>query len=67
MSLYHQDQFVREAIDLILKRNAKRQANLGTESTDQERESARLIWAEDLKLISVIDPEFWSVIHEQED
>ena len=67
MSLYKTDQFVREAIDILLKRNAARRANLGTESEDEERESARLIWAEDLKLISVIDPEFWSVIHEQED
>ena len=67
MRRYHQDQFVREAIDLILKRNAKRQANLGTESTDPEREFARVTWNEDLKLISVIDPEFWSVIQEQED
>lgn len=66
MSLYHTDQYVREAIDLILKRNAKRQANLGVESTPEEREHARNVWDEDLKIINVIDPEFWGVIQEQE-
>lgn len=64
MSRYHQDQFVREAIDILLKRNAARRANLGTESEDEEREFARVTWNEDLKLISVIDPDFWSVIQE---
>lgn len=66
MSLYRTDQFAREAIDILLERNASRRANLGTESTEQEHESARLIWSEDLKVISVIDPEFWGVIQEQE-
>jgi hypothetical protein len=41
MSLYTTDQFAREAIDILLKRNAARQANLGIESTDEERESAK--------------------------
>jgi len=66
MSLYRRDQFAREAIDILLKRNAARQANLGTESEDEEREFARVTWSEDLKIISVIDPEFWGVIQEQE-
>jgi len=66
MSLYKTDQFAREAIDILLKRNAARRANLGTESTEQEHEYARLIWSEDLKVINVIDPEFWGVIQGQE-
>ena len=64
MSLYTTDQFAREAIDILLKRNAARQANLGTESEPEERELASVTWREDLKVISVIDPEFWGVIQE---
>jgi hypothetical protein len=64
MSLYATDQFAREAIDILLKRNAARQANLGTESTDEERESTKQDWRDSLKIISVIDPEFWGVIQE---
>lgn len=66
MSAYHTDQFARAAIDLILKRNATRQANLGIESTEEERREADKIWQEDLIIITVIDPEFWGVIQEQE-
>jgi hypothetical protein len=64
MSLYNTDQFVREAIDILLKRNAARQANLGTESEPEEREFVKKEWNENLKIISVLDPEFWGVIQE---
>ena len=64
MSRYHEDEYVREAIDIILKRNAKAQANLGTESEDKERVSVKDYWSDSLKIINVIDPEFWGVIQE---
>ena len=64
MSKYNTDQFAREAIDILLKRNAARQANLGTESEPEERESVKKEWNENLKIISVLDPEFWGVIQE---
>jgi hypothetical protein len=64
MSLYTTDQFAREAIDILLKRNAARQANLGIESTDEARLSVKEDWSDSLKIISVIDPEFWGVIQE---
>ena len=51
MSLYNTDQFVREAIDILLKRNAARQANLGTESEPEEREFVKQEWNENLKII----------------
>ncbi len=69
MSAYQTDQFARDAIDLILKRNATRQANLGEEDTEEMKalkQEAKDIWEEDLKIITVIDPEFWGVIREQE-
>tara|TARA_R110002126_G_scaffold240363_1_gene383592 strand:- start:288 stop:482 length:195 start_codon:yes stop_codon:yes gene_type:complete len=64
MSLYKTDQFVREAIDILLKRNAARQASLGTESEPEDRLSVKQDWKDSLKIISVIDPEFWGVIQE---
>ena len=67
MSLYHENQGIREAIDRILKRNAARQANLGIESTDGEKYRAAKLWNHDLMEIGKLDAEFWAVINEQED
>jgi len=67
MSLYHTNIGIREEIDRILKGNAKRQANLGTESTDDELWRAKKLWDADLLTIGTLDPEFWGVIYEQED
>ena len=67
MSLYHTNQGVRESIDLILKRNAKRQANLGTESTDDEKYRAAKLWTADLMEISKLDSEFAQMLHAQND
>jgi hypothetical protein len=67
MSLYHTNQGIREAIDRILKRNASRQANQGTETTDEQKLRDAKLWTHDLMEIGKLDPEFWSVIKEQED
>lgn len=67
MSAYHTDQFARDAIDIILKRNATRQAHQGIEDTQEMRTRKKkdaLAWEEDLIIITVIDPEFWGVIQE---
>lgn len=65
MSRYHDNQGVRDEIDRILKRNAKRQANLGTESTEQEREQAKQAWASDLIEIAKLDKDFAEVLEPQ--
>ena len=67
MSLYHTNTGIREAIDLILKRNAKRQANQGTETSDEQKLRDAKLWTHDLMEIGKLDPEFWAVIKEQED
>ena len=67
MSLYHTNQGIRESIDLILKRNATRQANQGTDTTDEQRFRDAKLWGHDLMEIGKLDPEFWSIIQEQED
>ena len=66
MSLYHTNLGIREEIDRLLKRNAKRQANLGTESTDDERFRAKKLWDADLIEISRLDLEFARVLEPQE-
>lgn len=65
MSRYHDNKGVRDEIDRILKRNAKRQANLGTESTEQEREQAKQDWASDLIEIAKFDKDFAKVLEPQ--
>jgi hypothetical protein len=67
MSLYHTNEGIREAIDLILKRNASRQANQGTDTSDEQRFRDAKLWTHDLMEIGKLDPEFWAVIKEQED
>jgi hypothetical protein len=66
MSLYHSNQGIREEIDRILKSNAKRQSNLGTESTEDEIFRARKLWANDLIEISKLDSEFAKVLEPNE-
>lgn len=67
MSAYHQNQGIRESIDRILKRNAKRQANLGLESTDEEKYRAVKLWTSDLMEIAKLDAEFAQTLHPQND
>ena len=70
MSKYHENQGTREEIDRILKKNAKRQANLGIEETEemeQAKKQAEIDWANDCLDIEALDPEFWSTIEPQED
>jgi len=56
---YHQDAEVREQIDELLRQNATIQANLGTDSTPEEREEAKRKWMELAKKIREIDPKFY--------
>jgi hypothetical protein len=56
---YYQDAEVREQIDELLQQNATIQANLGTDSTAEEREEAKRQWMELAKQIREIDPKFY--------
>ena len=56
---YYQDAEVREQIDELLQQNATIQANLGIESTSEEREEAKRKWMELAKQIREIDPKFY--------
>ena len=56
---YYQDAEVREQIDELLQQNATIQANLGTESTAEEREETKRQWMELAKQIREIDPKFY--------
>ena len=56
---YYQDAEVREQIDELLKQNATIQANLGIESTAEERAEAKRQWMELAKKINEIDPKFY--------
>lgn len=68
MSPYYQNAGIRELIDGFLKKNAKLQANLGKDSTDEERLLAKKIWETNYLLeIAKLDPEFARKIHAQDD
>lgn len=66
MSAYHDNQGIREAIDRILKRNAKRQANQGLETTDEQKERDAREWSNDLMQIAKLDKEFADTLHVEE-
>tara|TARA_R110002126_G_scaffold291316_1_gene451657 strand:+ start:1276 stop:1470 length:195 start_codon:yes stop_codon:yes gene_type:complete len=63
--IYDTNPITREAIDKILQRNASNQANLGTESTDLERFETKVKWAELLREIRTLDPEFAEMVQPQ--
>ena len=67
MNAYHTNEGVREEIDRLLKRNAKRQANLGIDSTEDELFRAAKLWEADLIQIAKLDPEYANSIHFSED
>jgi len=62
---YHTNPITREAIDKLLAKNASNQANLGTESTDLERFETKIKWAELLREIRTLDPEFAEMVQPQ--
>lgn len=64
---YRENQGVREEIDRYLKKNAARQANLGKESTKDERLAADRLWETDLLEIEKLDPEFAKAVHAESD
>jgi hypothetical protein len=64
---YHKNQGIREAIDRYLKKNASRQANLGMESTTEERNQAAKAWENDLMEIAKLDHEFAYQVHAETD
>ena len=66
MSAYHDNQGIREAIDRILKRNAKRQANQGLETTDEQKERDAREWSNDLIQIAKLDKDFADTLHVEE-
>ena len=56
---YYQDSEAKSAIDELLEKNAINQANLGTESTDEERYRVQSLWKVYLlPKIREIDPAF---------
>jgi hypothetical protein len=61
---YNTDPETREQIDVLLKRNATIQANLGIEHSknSEERRNARAEWRELLKQIRILDPEFAKIV-----
>lgn len=61
-SPYYKDPKARQEIDELLKKNATIQANLGTDSTDQERFIAKLACASILHDIALIDYEFAKIL-----
>jgi len=63
--IYHTNPITREAIDKLLQKNASNQANLGTESTDLERFETKVKWAELLREIRTLDPEFAEMVQAQ--
>jgi len=65
-SPYYTNEGVREEIDRILKGNARRQANLGLESTDEERLRAVKLWNNDLIEIAKLDPELAQTLNAQD-
>lgn len=67
MSAYHDNKGIREEVDRILKRNARRQANLGIDSTEDELFRAAKLWEEDLMQIAKLDPQFAESLHAQTD
>ena len=62
---YRSNPITREAIDKLLKRNASIQANLGTDSTEMDRFQAKIQWAEILRDIRKLDPEFAEAVSPQ--
>lgn len=65
MGKYHENEGVRFEIDRLLQRNAKRQANLGMDSTYEERMMAVKLWKHDLEEIAKLDPEFVEILEPQ--
>jgi hypothetical protein len=63
--IYKENPITREAIDKLLKKNASIQANLGTDSTEVELFEAKIKWAEILRQIRSLDPEFADVVQAQ--
>lgn len=60
---YYNDKEVKEAIDELLRKNAINQANIGTESDDEERYRVEHLWKDYyLPKIREIDPEFAEVV-----
>lgn len=66
MSAYHDNQGIRESIDRLLKKNAKRQANLGIDSTEDELFRAAKLWENDLIEIAKLDKDFAESLHAQD-
>ncbi len=63
--IYDTNPITRKAIDKLLQKNASNQSNLGTESTDLERFETKVKWAELLREIRTLDPEFAEMVQAQ--
>ena len=64
---YNENQGVREEIDRYLRRDASRQANLGINSTKEEKFAASQEWEKDLLEIEKLDAVFAHQVHAQTD
>jgi tRNA A37 N6-isopentenylltransferase MiaA len=68
MSRYKTDPEARKEIDSLLESNAKTQAALGTENTEQmayAKELAKEYWSALHERIKAIDPEFAAIVEPQ--
>ena len=63
--IYNENPITREAIDKLLKKNASIQASLGIDSTEVELFEAKIKWAEMLREIRSLDPEFADIVEAQ--
>ena len=56
---YHTEKDIREKIDNLLRQNASILANLGTDSTDEERKTANDEWMKIAAKIKTLDIKFY--------
>lgn len=56
---YYTEEDIKEKIDDLLRQNASIQANLGTDSTDEERKTANKKWMEIAAKIKTLDIKFY--------
>lgn len=63
LSFYYTNQSIRKKIDKKLKKIASINANLGTDSTEEERQQAKQRIEDKSKEIEQLDPEFYLEIY----
>ena len=66
-SKYYQDLDTKQAIDAFLQVNRSIQSDLDRDSSEEEKQFARLYWDYAKEKIQKFDPSFWDVIKHQDD